>query len=732
MEKQNISRYREEIENIHQSMGYSSTPLYDYKEQDINLMNYDGYSEYIKKFNIEQSAIDAIMLAITRSAAYQRTSQKSMMATIGNTIFTEESETVLDESEKMIIIEKIINSIVCAKVVSEEDAEHLKEEAYSKINEIIEIQNSSLTPEEKMQLEEIYKGFEALIQTRQTHMREVADIAKVVSHALGLNADFSYLMGLLHDIGHTWNGHTGERILSAISQLNDCGYIVHNAMGAYILERESIIEDAIKSAKNFSPNTEENELKEFIRYIIDGIVSHNGEGVVGKIIPKDKTSETMSEEIKKCFTEKGFDKKIMPATMEGAIIRYADIIAYTRSDILDGFRLKDVDGNKILNEFDDDYLAIIGTVLARKDNFEELLVFENKFLQEIYGLSERIEELMQKGENISEKDIKELEYSIKEKEMFEEKYEEFKQIKIEYARDYVNSIEPKSKIKTEIPTMMQEVFIKDLVEASKGNDYITMTPLIRKTFFDLRDLNVRKIVPYTRRNFEIDVLPEAANKLIDEYTEELLNVGIAYKAIPNNIKKEIKPAKDYKKYEEPRINMKSNVRFMVRTKMVHYYENLPPKKISYIYENVMNAIEDVTKHDLKIALGEEEYKGELTNLYNEKIKPIKDKIEERGINKENITDEIRVAILEELIKEKQGDIERKIASKMSIEYVGGMTDNTINAVLALEGIMSTKEVLEGYQRAKPGTQKTDKGVEQLQKDFSKTTHLIDEGEVISL
>ena len=467
MEKKSYLEYNEKIKHIHQSMGYSDKPLYDYSEPDKDLMNYDGYSEYVKKFNIEQSAMDSIMLTITRSAAYQRASQKSMMATIGNTIFAPEAEEQLDETEKMLIIEKIINSIICAKVISPEDAEHLKDDAYNKINEIIEIQNKSLTAEEKMQLEEIHNGFEALIQTRQTHMREVADIAKLISHSLGLNADFSYSIGLLHDIGHTWNGHTGERILSAISQLNDCGYIVHNAMGAYILERENIIEDAIKSAKEFSPNTNEEELKEFMRYVIDGIVSHNGEGVVCKIIPEDKTAKEMAEEIKKCFTEKGYDKGLMPATMEGAIIRYADIIAYTRSDIVDGFRLKDVNNNKILNEFDDEYLAIIGTVLARKENSKEILELENKFLQEIYGLSQRIEMLQDKGENISKEDKIELEHSIKEKEMYELKYKEIEEIKIEYARDYVNSITPKSKIKTAIPEMMQDVFIKDLVEASK-------------------------------------------------------------------------------------------------------------------------------------------------------------------------------------------------------------------------------------------------------------------------
>ena len=69
---------------------------------------------------------------------------------------------------------------------------------------------------------------------------------------------------------------------------------------------------------------------------------------------------------------------------------------------------------------------------------------------------------------------------------------------------------------------------------------------------------------------------------------------------------------------------------------------------------------------------------------------------------------------------------------MAIEYVGGMTDNTISAVLTLENIISNKEVLKGYKRARPGDEKTDEGVEELKKDFSKTLPLINEGEVRAL
>ena len=57
-----------------------------------------------------------------------------------------------------------------------------------------------------------------------------------------------------------------------------------------------------------SPDVDETELREFMRYVIDGIVSHNGEGVIGRIIPKDKTAEEMREERKK-IVEKRWKNK---------------------------------------------------------------------------------------------------------------------------------------------------------------------------------------------------------------------------------------------------------------------------------------------------------------------------------------------------------------------------------------------------------------------------------------
>ena len=627
------------------SMGYSEDPLYHYGEQDDDLMDFDyskGASEYAKMFNLKKSDILTIVKVITESAAYQRTSQKSMMATKSTTI---------------------------------------------------------IPPENADQLQKIFQDSEALVQTRQTHMREVADIAKLISNGLGLNTDFSYLIGLLHDIGHTWNGHTGERILSIIGRLNNCGYIVHNAMGAYILERENIIDRAIEEVKQFNPKVKEKDIQEFMRYIIDGVVSHNGEGVVGKIIPDNKTTQQMAEEIRKCFTEKGFDKEIMPATMEGAVIRYADIIAYTRSDILDAFRLKNTNGDKIIEDFDDDYLSIIGTVLARHNNYEKVLTLENKFLLEMYGLSKRIGE-MEKRKRSPEEEI-ELARTKKEREMIEAKYKEFEKYKIEYAREYIKKIKPKSEVKTKVTQMMQNVFIKDLVEASRGKNYITMTPLMRKTLFALRDLNVRKIVPYTRRIFESEGLPLAAKDLVDIFADVLVDTGVAYNSIPEDVRKEIKPAKTKEEQEKTIESLEDNKNLTFERKLYHYYKKQAPKKISYMYGNVMEAMEDIAKNDIEIALGEKEFDGELKEVYEStKINPIKRKIvREYGEIPKKMTTEEKEKLKLEILQEREKDIEKAIASKMAIEYIGGMTDNTILAVLLEKNLISRKQVIEGYGRA---------------------------------
>ena len=207
----------EKLESLYIQTGYSgkgekmntqdsakNAMLHYYAEPTKDLMIYNGKKTRAKKFKLRKQDIAVIVKAITESAAYQRASQKSMMATRSPILLP-----------------------------------------YEGINDSRFIDS------------------EALVQTRQTHMREVAEISNMIADALGLNSDLSYLIGLLHDVGHTWNGHSGERILSSIARYRNCGYIVHNAMGAYIIERENIIKNAIEELKQFNPTIDEKEIKTY-------------------------------------------------------------------------------------------------------------------------------------------------------------------------------------------------------------------------------------------------------------------------------------------------------------------------------------------------------------------------------------------------------------------------------------------------------------------------------------
>ena len=54
-------------------------------------------------------------------------------------------------------------------------------------------------------------------RTRLTHTLEVAQIARTITRALGLNEDLTEAISLGHDLGHTPFGHAGERALRAIT-----------------------------------------------------------------------------------------------------------------------------------------------------------------------------------------------------------------------------------------------------------------------------------------------------------------------------------------------------------------------------------------------------------------------------------------------------------------------------------------------------------------------------------
>src|SRR5664279_4608144 len=86
--------------------------------------------------------------------------------------------------------------------------------------------------EYKTQVYVIHEG--DYYRTRLTHTMEVAQIARTLARALGLNGDLTEAVALAHDMGHTPFGHSGEVALHRL--LKDHGGFEHNRQGIRIVE----------------------------------------------------------------------------------------------------------------------------------------------------------------------------------------------------------------------------------------------------------------------------------------------------------------------------------------------------------------------------------------------------------------------------------------------------------------------------------------------------------------
>jgi dGTPase len=133
-------------------------------------------------------------------------------------------------------------------------------------------------------------------RTRLTHALEVSQIARTIASALYLNEPLTEAIALGHDLGHTPFGHAGEK---ALNNLHPGGFR-HSEQSIRVVE---VLE---KKGKGLNLTHE----------VKDGILRHSKGR--GKILPDDLSS--------------------LPGTLEGQVVRVADIIAYVNHDLDDAIR----------------------------------------------------------------------------------------------------------------------------------------------------------------------------------------------------------------------------------------------------------------------------------------------------------------------------------------------------------------------------------------------------------
>lgn len=125
-------------------------------------------------------------------------------------------------------------------------------------------------------------------RTRLTHTLEVSQIARTIAKSLRLNESLAEAIALGHDLGHTPFGHSGEAVLN---RLCEDGF-------AHYRQSVRVVEVLEKNGRGLNLTWE----------VRDGILNHRTSG--------------------------------HPSTLEGAVVRLSDKIAYINHDIDDAIRAK--------------------------------------------------------------------------------------------------------------------------------------------------------------------------------------------------------------------------------------------------------------------------------------------------------------------------------------------------------------------------------------------------------
>jgi dGTPase len=148
-------------------------------------------------------------------------------------------------------------------------------------------------------------------RNRLTHTLEVAQIARVVAGALGLDTDLAEALALVHDIGHPPFGHAGERKLDELMRPHGDRFD-HNLHALRIVEQ---FEQRYLAFPGLNLTFE----------VREGIVKHS----------RDYDREKFPE-----LSEYRLDER---PPLEAQLIDFVDEIAYNTADLDDGYEAKLLD-----------------------------------------------------------------------------------------------------------------------------------------------------------------------------------------------------------------------------------------------------------------------------------------------------------------------------------------------------------------------------------------------------
>jgi len=245
------------------------------------------------------------------------------------------------------------NSAVIRRFERESDIPQVFRQPFSK--DADKILNSAFYNRyaDKTQVFSFYRNDD--LSRRALHVQIVSKIARNIGNVLGLNTDLIEAIAIGHDMGHTPFGHAGEHALHDLYHARTGRCFRHNLHSVRVLD--TII------PYNISLQT------------LDGIVCHNGELPMAEYYPQTLSDfREFDARMADALTDEDGDRKLIPGTLEGCLVRICDMLAYLGKDRQDAVRAHLVD-----SEFD------FAQTIVGKTNAEMIHNFQINLIENSFG-----------------------------------------------------------------------------------------------------------------------------------------------------------------------------------------------------------------------------------------------------------------------------------------------------------------------------------------------------------
>lgn len=156
------------------------------------------------------------------------------------------------------------------------------------------------------------------ITHRSLHVQLVSSFARGIAEILRLNLDLVEAIALGHDVGHPPFGHEGENYLSKISEAHGHGVFAHPWQSCRLFTDIEPLNLGLA--------------------VYDGFLCHDGGMNTTMLRPRTGKTWTDHFEDKKIKLQDP-DYNLIPATLEGCLVKLCDTMSYVGKDIEDAINL---------------------------------------------------------------------------------------------------------------------------------------------------------------------------------------------------------------------------------------------------------------------------------------------------------------------------------------------------------------------------------------------------------